>query len=274
MEIQNSCFNCTNNESVLYKEVGKYKVVKCSSCGLVYLDKYPSDLFNFIDDIENESEEDLEFWSTPDFINKYKSIFDFFMEERGRRLRKCGYSFEGHTLDIGVGYGLWANFLHQNKLQVRGIDVSKSTVEYCKQEYDFEVENRSFERFETEDRYSLISMFDVLEHFEDPVLMMSKVKSMLTDDGFIYIQVPNVLGFKIPRNHSLGLPYHLWQFDKKRLFRLLEKSGFEVVSYWTGIQGIIGAYEKNEVSIFTRMKWKISNILKLGNRIQVIAKLK
>lgn len=274
MKIKNSCFNCPSSPSKTFKFVGKYQVEKCSGCGLIFLDSYPEDLFSFIDDIENESEEDLEFWSTPKLIEKYQDIFDHFMNEREFRLKSNDFTFSGKALDIGVGFGLWASRLESKGMKVKGIDVSSDTINYCSNKYSFEVEKKSFERFESSDKYDLISMFDVLEHFARPVEMLEKVKSLLNEDGLLYIQVPNVIGFKIPFNHGLGLPYHLWQFDRKSLFHLLNRCGFEILEDWTGVQGIIGAHERDEVNFLTKLKWNLANKFKIGNRIQVLVKVK
>jgi 2-polyprenyl-3-methyl-5-hydroxy-6-metoxy-1,4-benzoquinol methylase len=271
--VLNSCYNCNHSDHAEFKSVGDYELVKCKECSLVYISTFPDDLFNFIEEAKSEKTDDVEFWSVPEFIVKYKSIFDKYYNQRLERLIKYGFKDNSNVLDVGIGYGDWANKLVSKGHSVSGIDVSSKVVRYCVSEYSLDAKYESFENYSNEDEvFNLITMFDVLEHFKSPPEAISKAHKLLKKNGLIYIQVPNVLGFKIPMNHGYGLPYHLWQFNKHQLSKLLEKNGFEVVDYWTGIQGIIGYHDRGEVNFFTNLKWNIANFFKVGNRIQILAK--
>lgn len=269
----NSCYNCNHRNNSLYKEVGQYNLVKCNDCGLVYIESYPEELFDFIDKAKSEKTDDVEFWSVPEFIDKYKLVFNKYYEQRLQRLRKYNFKSNSHVLDVGIGYGDWANKLVENGATVEGIDVSNKVVQYCITKYKLNASLESFEDYDlTGKKFDLITMFDVLEHFKSPPKALSKVHEALSENGLIYIQVPNVLGFKIPLNHGFGLPYHLWQFNKSQLFTLLENNGFEVLGHWTGIQGIIGYHDRGENHLLNKTLWKLANFLKIGNRIQIIAR--
>ncbi|WP_164848534.1 bifunctional 2-polyprenyl-6-hydroxyphenol methylase/3-demethylubiquinol 3-O-methyltransferase UbiG [Halobacteriovorax sp. HLS] len=269
----NSCYNCNHRNNSLYKEVGNYSLVQCRDCSLVYLEEYPENLFDFIDNAKSEKTDDVEFWSVPDFIEKYKSIFDKYYEQRLERLRKFNYRDNSHVLDVGIGYGDWANKMVASGATVEGIDVSNKVVKYCVEKYNLKATLESFEDYDISGKkFDLITMFDVLEHFKSPDLALKKAHEALSENGMIYIQVPNVLGFKIPLNHGYGLPYHLWQFNKFQLFKILEKNGFEVLDYWTGIQGIIGYHDRGENHLLNRAIWSLANFFKVGNRIQVLAR--
>ena len=41
------------------------------------------------------------------------------------------------------------------------------------------------------EKYSAISLFDVLEHLPDPMQFLKQIKDMLVDGGNIFIYVPN-----------------------------------------------------------------------------------
>jgi 2-polyprenyl-3-methyl-5-hydroxy-6-metoxy-1,4-benzoquinol methylase len=259
--------------SNLIKVVNAHEIVKCNNCDLVYLKEYPNTLFNFIQDSTSENDNGVEFWSFPNLYKKHQSVFDNFFKQRISRINKYAQYQEKSYLDIGIGFGLWAKYLETNGYTGIGFDVSIDAINYCKS-LSLNAEHNSLEDFNSDKKFDLICMFDVLEHLEDPQKMLHKIKSSMNPNSLLYIQVPNVLGIKFPYNHSLGLPYHLWQFNPKSLKKLLIKSGFEVQEYWTGIQGVIGHYEKGGPSKITKTLWKIANILKIGNRIQIIVKIK
>jgi len=98
-----------------------------------------------------------------------------------------------HCLDVGCANGWF--LVRLKKLGCiaigKGIDVSKlmadCSVETAKN-YDAELnfDNISFENFNTEDKYDVITMLDVLEHFKDIDIVLNKVVKLLKPGGFFY----------------------------------------------------------------------------------------
>jgi 2-polyprenyl-3-methyl-5-hydroxy-6-metoxy-1,4-benzoquinol methylase len=272
--ITSKCCICNGVEATKpYMQVDEHNIVKCHKCSLVYLEKYPQDLFNFIEESKKETKKGIEFWSFPNLYKKHKQVFDTFFEQRVERIEKFQNYSKLDVLDIGIGYGFWNEYLAKRSYNTYGIDVSAEAIDYCNQR-GLPCEFNSFESFEAKRKYSLVCMFDVLEHFADPLGMLVKARGLMDENALLYIQVPNVIGLKVPYGHSLGLPYHLWQFEPKTLTALLEKAGFEVQEYWTGIQGVIGHCEKGGPSFMRKALWGIANFLRRGNRIQIIVKIK
>lgn len=264
------CICQDNKESVAFGVFEGHQHRRCRRCDLVYLENLPEGLEHFIDD--SKKQDKVEYWSFPHLYQKHQTVFDSFFEQRYQRMLKSNLS-KGPILDVGVGYGFWAQYLKNNGLEVEGIDFSQEVVDYCRNQLQLNAKCESFEDYQTDKKFSAICMFDVLEHFERPELMLEKAYELLEEGGLIYIQVPNVLGLKIPYKHGLGLPYHLWQFNPKSLKLLLERGHlFKMSEYWTGIQGVIGVYEKGGPSFMTGLKWKLANTLKIGNRVQMIGR--
>jgi SAM-dependent methyltransferase len=131
--------------------------------------------------------------------------------------------------------------------------------------------NCPIESFQPDEKYDCIVMCDVLEHVLSPGQVLQHCYSLLNPGGIIYIQVPNLVGFKLPFNHSWGLPHHIWQFGKGSLRRLLEQKHFQVVGIHTGVLGIIGVYERGGPHAWHRLLWKTAHIFKIGNRLQMVA---
>jgi 2-polyprenyl-3-methyl-5-hydroxy-6-metoxy-1,4-benzoquinol methylase len=238
----------------------------------VYLQDIDFDVEDFIKDAQQNKDAKVEFWSVPNLYDKHQNVFDHFFAQRLSRIEENNLPLKS-ALDVGIGYGFWANYLNEHRgIKTDGLDIELGAVKYCNETYKLDSLHQSFESFETDKKFDAIFMFDVLEHFVSPQDMLEKAKSMLNDEGFIYIQVPNVLGLKVPFGHGLGLPYHLWQFDHANIKKLFKKVNLEVVQYWTGNQGIIGHYEKGGPSLMRQWYWNIGNFLRRGNRLQVIVK--
>lgn len=75
-------------------------------------------------------------------------------------------------------------------------------------------------------KFDLITLFHVLEHVEDIHEMLEYVKSSLTKNGHILIQVP----YAIMWPFDLVLADHIWHFNVIALRILFEKFGFDIIN--------------------------------------------
>lgn len=279
MQNKNCCV-CDSSEYSLYKKVEQsnniYSLLQCNECGLVYLDRTNlNGERDFIKDAkldcEKKDKEKVEYWSFPNLFEKYESVFLKFFDERLKRIKANKKNIET-MLDIGSGYGFWMNYCETRGILTEGFDVSDEVVDYAKNKLRLNVFKMDAMKFEAGKKYDLIMMFDILEHMEDPNRFLSKYSKFLNEDGLLYIQVPNIIGFHIPREHGYGLPEHLWQFNFETLSKLLKNNGYNIEGHWTGPMGVIGVYEQGKNILWNELKWKISSKLHLGTRLQVIAK--
>ena len=266
--LSRKCCTCSDGNDFFYKKIDEHVLHKCKTCSIVFLKDITKKDTDFI---PNAIDENIEYWSTPHLFQKYKELFESFFQIRINRIKK--YAPSGLLLDIGSGYGFWQKYVNQNGFVSYGIEPDRSCFDYATNELTLEnFFQTRFEDFEQKDLYDVITLVDVLEHFDSPYLTLRKVHKLLYSKGIIFIQVPDVLGFKIPLMHNLGLPFHLWQFNKKSMTNLLNKSGFELLEYWTGVQGVVGKYESGGPSLIDKAKWSIARKIKRGNRLQIIAR--
>ncbi len=264
-----SCGICYSKKNVHFFRAEKpYTLYRCSECDLVFLKERERAPQTFLQDAE--AKDKTEYWGFPQYFQKYSTIFDFYFEERFQRI-KAAVPPEGEWLDIGSGYGLWQSFLKTKSVQCTGIEIEKNAFQFSSNA-GHDVSLISIEEFQTDKKFAVITMCDVLEHVEDPAMILRKCKSLLKEGGLLYIQVPNVLGFKIPYGDHLGLPHHLWQFNPKSLGKLSKNSGFKIVDYWTGVQGVIKYHERGSFLLFHKLAWKLAMKMKRGNRLQLLLK--
>lgn len=263
-----TCCICANSSCEVYRTIGEYTLFKCKKCTLIFLRDYFEKDIDFISHVENKK---VEFWSTPKLFKKYKKIFYSFYKIRLNRIRK--YTDKINFLDIGAGYGFWHNYLLEHQYNCHSVEPDNDCCIYARNEFGLPNYHQArFEDFAPGCTYDVITLIDVLEHFENPRDIIKSAYLSLNDSGIMFIQVPNVTGFKIPWGHNWGLPFHLWQFNKKSLYCLLRECGFEPLEYWTGVQGVIGKLEQGGPSHLDYLKWFVGKKIKLGNRLQVIAR--
>jgi 2-polyprenyl-3-methyl-5-hydroxy-6-metoxy-1,4-benzoquinol methylase len=119
--------------------------------------------------------------------------------------------------------------------QCAGLDVVPSFVRTARDQYGLDVEVCDFVAYDTERRWDVLIMGDVLEHVSDPILAIKKAASMMMEDGVLWISTPNfesafssVIGHGDPMRRE---SYHINYFSRGSLYLLLEKAGLTPVDY-------------------------------------------
>ena len=97
-----------------------------------------------------------------------------------------------NILEIGCGTGGLTQSLTQFG-DVTGFDISSDAVEFCKNKGLKNIYVQDISKLDTAGytkKYNLILALDVLEHLQEDVLAMQKVREMLDDRGLFFINVP------------------------------------------------------------------------------------
>lgn len=271
-----NCCICEKEKSDrIYKKIEGFTLWQCPRCGLVYLKEPPKNNNNFIlaasQDLDKDKKQKVVYWSFPNFYEKHEAVFKGYFTERLARIRRFKPDVNS-MLDIGCGYGFWLKFCRDEGIDAKGLDLSDEAINYARTSLKLDVEKRTLEDYEFDKKYDTIVMCDLLEHLHEPNEALKKINAGLSKAGLFFIQVPNLLGFKLPPAYTFCLPYHIWQFDVRTLGMLLRKNGFEILDWWTGILGVIGVYESGGPGILDKMTWQVARTLKVGNRLIVAAK--
>ena len=77
-------------------------------------------------------------------------------------------------------------------------------------------------------RFDLILANRILHHVHDPIAFLSGISNMLSDDGYIYFEVPDCQRGFFQRDYSIIFEEHTLYFTKTSLCNLLESAGYEV----------------------------------------------
>ena len=148
-----------------------------------------------------------------DFENVYVDYVSY-PEPEGRTAKILGFVKDRmpepkSVLDVGCGQGVGLDILSKKfpKAFIAGYDP-----------YSAKYKDKPFNKFD------LITLFHVLEHVEDAHEMLSYVKSSLTKNGHVLIQVPYALMWPF----DLVLADHWWHFSGMSLVKLLNNSGFNI----------------------------------------------
>ena len=136
----------------------------------------------------------------------------------------------GSLLELGLGHGHSTEYLARECRRYRVLEGSQEMIDRFRERFGAEgvdIEHGYFENFETDERFDAISMGFILEHVDDPALIIRKYGRLLAPGGSIYIAVPNAESLHRRFGHAAGLlndmctlsPADL-EFGHKRYFTL------------------------------------------------------
>lgn len=228
------CLVCSNKGS--FKPLSPFfceaKNYLCNKCGLVFIS--PRDK-----SIEQYYKKDGYFKKSPNIAYRKSFISKrLLIKEASGRIKNALKIFpislkRKSVLDIGCGYGEIAyclkNFYHS---QAVGVEASAETAKYGNKIFQVPIFPSLLEEFVSEEKFDVIWCSHVLEHTKDPNTFLKKIKALLKDRGYLYIEVPNIL--KPSGGFSLNMflyREHLQTFSAYNLYLILRKSGFRVAGY-------------------------------------------
>jgi len=149
------------------------------------------------------------------FINKFKDIT--------------------HTnlLEVGCADGTTLSNLRDNGFEVYGIEVSEENSDICSRK-NLNVFNGMYSEFDTESqKFDLVCSFYVMEHLLSPVEFLLFCNKILSKNGIICIEIPDIKAYKIEKATSDLLFFfeHQSHFTKKTLISLLSRTGFTLIGF-------------------------------------------
>jgi ubiquinone/menaquinone biosynthesis C-methylase UbiE len=181
---------------------------------------------------------------------------------------------DSRLLDVGCGN---ADFLYAMKTMtgcsVYGVDNSKVAAKTAKGNYGIDIfAGTILECPYPDDYFDVITAWWCLEHVPNPSEVLRKMCSLLKQDGYCIIGIPNIDSF-VARTfkdkwYHLDCPRHLHIYSPGSITRLLDKTGFEVVKKifdktpWGLFRSLRYYFGDEDIPLKHRKRFKGSSLLK------------
>ncbi len=255
--ILKKCIACRNTQHELFTESkdrlynfpGKWKIYKCTKCGLLSLNPAPKNLSKYYPNnymvYQNFSEYTVQNYKKLALKNHFgythlktkNNILEIIKSELYyfasifNNSRIIPFK-KGLLLDVGCGNGEFLATQKQLGWKTIGIDFNNIACKVGKK-HNLKIICGDYESKKMNQKFSTITASFVLEHTKKPDKFIKKANSALETGGQIILDVPNsnALDMLILKNksYSLDSPRHQFIFNKKNLSKLLEDNGFEVI---------------------------------------------
>ncbi len=222
------CYSCGSGSSFPYATENGCTLVKCDSCGLLYVNPRPSD-----EEIEegvkvgaHSGDKVLE--STGHYMHAKEKIYRKVLRDiYGTELQNCKRSW----LDVGCGHGELLTILKEishGNVMPRGFEPNRNKITAARRrglDVDF------FDLFSHTAKYDCVSLLNVYSHLTDPPHFLSLISRSLKPGGELLIQTGDTANLKYSLHPTpFLLPDHLSFTSQEILCGILRKIGFELVS--------------------------------------------
>tara|TARA_Y100000310_G_scaffold169635_1_gene169822 strand:- start:3303 stop:4283 length:981 start_codon:yes stop_codon:yes gene_type:complete len=279
--------NSSDSEIVCKESIQKDNTVRnldnvvCLRCGLVYNNPMPSDSdlreYYTGGHVKDHALVDGGFRS---LISKLKQRKSKQSERKARETISFIEPFvsrNSSVLDIGCGVGAYISRLQKYiGCNVFGVEPDEISARAAQEYYGLHrVYNMFFGEYLNiaKEKFDVIVLRHVFEHLKNPNQEIKRIKSLLKEDGFLYLVVPNAYDFLESRPLKRVLEFgHIFSYTPYAISQILLKHGLKVVKYAHDYihhqQMIITRIENNIDAIPFSALQDGSNIIDLKSRLK------
>jgi 2-polyprenyl-3-methyl-5-hydroxy-6-metoxy-1,4-benzoquinol methylase len=206
----------------------EYRYWRCGHCNVLFLNPapvtemseiYPSNYYSYAN-------------SSPSIVHRVKDRMDSSIFRRILR-RLPGDRLK--VLDVGGGDG-WLltkiRAMDRRVVLTQVVDIDRGA-EAAALRQGHEYFCGLIEDFETDTRFDLVLMLNIIEHVADPAAVLARVRATLAPNGSILLKTPNTDSWdaRIFRDRDWGgyhCPRHWVLFDGTSIMRVAQKAGLDV----------------------------------------------
>lgn len=211
-----------------------YNVARCLVCETIQAVEHFDDFSPEYINLTNESISPAHIYQSREHK---RAAYEQFLRLFERKL-----ILNSNIVDIGCGTGGFGEFIINNGYSYFGFDASLAQVNFAK-ERGLNAQNANSckdymsRNIIATDKVGIVTMWDVLEHVRNPQAFLAEVRSLMNEQSYLFISVPNggayswkrLVGKLFNRTVSYDPWEHVFYYNIKSLEFLLNQSGFRLI---------------------------------------------
>jgi 2-polyprenyl-3-methyl-5-hydroxy-6-metoxy-1,4-benzoquinol methylase len=211
--------------------------VKCQKCGLIFTNPQVNEQ-NLNELYKHSKANDL--WldvlmSEAESKDRY-ILYERYFDLLGR------YTAYRSLVDVGCSIGDLLVVAQRRGWNAQGFDLSEKAISFARDVRKLNVRLGVLEDVGFQEKtLSVVTLTGVLEHLNNPLDILRKIREFLVQDGRILIQVPNIHSLHNMVLHEKSTSFdgrnHLIFFTPKTLLQVLERAGYKIMHMGT-YQGV------------------------------------
>lgn len=244
-EILHTCVSCAS-ERIRYWRQKNYQytlgdtekvfqIYRCEACGTGFLNQPPHP--RWLQSIYQYSGQALtQPVSLADVLGREVEFPNCSVDAQrvGQIADRLNLSGNQRALDVGAGFGFYTQALRLKGYETVSINPGQYENRVFKAMNGDEPLEMMFEHYQTEQKFGVVVMSQVLEHLLEPDRAVKKVAGLLANGGVYACAVPNFNSFLVKLlgtrdNACLWVPEHVNYFTEKGLRHLLSRHGLEII---------------------------------------------
>jgi len=211
-----SCPICASGRGVLFRQIRETSVLRCPECRHQWWNAENLDLKRVY------NPDNSEFHSGYDDYLALRPAFQKTFLSRIERLGRLGKGGKGSVLDIGCGPGFFLAEAKRLGWSSKGVEPSEKMARIGIRELGVDIEPGFFQPgMYPDSSFDLITIWDTLEHMQNPLAVLSGCRRMCKADGLIALTtgLSDSLAARICGRywHLYSIPEHIHFFSRTSL---------------------------------------------------------
>lgn len=205
-----------------------YDLLRCGECELIFIDPFPDNEDERIKSVCNNSLEDITVIG-PERYSAARRIYyrDLFP------LIEPSFKDASTLLDIGCGTGHLLELAGQKSgMKCTGIELNSARAKYAQDKTGFEIFQVPIEKFQSDQKFDVITLIDVLSHIPSFEKLFKSVRGLLAKGGKFVIKTGEMTSdVKRGSVFDWEVPDHVHFLGFKTINVIAEKYGFKITSH-------------------------------------------
>jgi SAM-dependent methyltransferase len=211
-----------------------FPIAECNACSLRFTQDVP------------DADGIIPYYKSEDYISHsntskglinrlYQSVRKRTLRKKRRLVQRATGMGKGHLLDVGSGTGAFVSEMALHGWYATGLEPDEGARQVAKKEYNIELKDIDQLFHLPAGSFDAITLWHVLEHVHELSAYIQQLKTLLKENGKLFIAVPNYTSkdADISKKYwaAYDVPRHLYHFSPCSMRVLMEKHGLKLLDH-------------------------------------------